>query len=101
MGGAGLSWRGEQSGAQAPRLRSSLGPGDQPSESGVAAPWDPSLPNPALGPPTSWDPIFATQTNGLVGGPTTTHLGWGLLGVRGNWEGWAGHGGLRLQGIGP
>lgn len=41
---------------------SSLGPGDQPSESGAAAPWGPRLPNPSLGPPTSWDPIFATYT---------------------------------------
>lgn len=83
VGGAGLSWREEQSGAQAPRLMSSLGPGDQPSESGAAAPWGPSLPNPALGPSTSWDPIFATYTAWLGAPPPLTWAGacWVYMGT--------------------
>lgn len=63
---------------------SSLRPGPQPSESGAAAPWGPSLPNPSLGPPpTSWDPVFATQTAWLGALAPLTGAGacWGYMGT--------------------
>lgn len=78
MGGAGLSWREEQSGAQAPRLMSSLGPGDQPLKVGrlhpgvptsQIQPLDPPPPGTPFSPPTlpGWGPHHHSPGLGTAG----------------------------------
>lgn len=103
LGGA---WWEEQVGAGKRKGSLDPGPWDQlmSSLAWVISLWKvhpglPSPPNPA--PELRLPGPAFHHLHGLATAPTAAHLGWCLLSVHRNREGWAGHGDRRLQEMGP